>query len=40
MLICPQCTFENPNANKFCQSCGASLTHKVCPECSTEVPVN
>jgi protein phosphatase len=40
MLICPQCTFENPHTNKFCQNCGASLTHKVCPECSTEVPVN
>jgi protein phosphatase len=40
MLICPQCTFENPSSNKFCQSCGASLTHKVCAECSAEVPVN
>ncbi|MEH1870091.1 serine/threonine phosphatase [Nostoc sp.] len=41
MLICPQCKFENPNSNKFCQSCGTSLTHKVCPKCSTEdVPVN
>ncbi|BBD64126.1 protein-serine/threonine phosphatase [Nostoc commune NIES-4072] len=41
MLICPQCKFENPNSNKFCQSCGMSLTHKVCPECSTDdVPVN
>ncbi|MEH2219439.1 MAG: serine/threonine phosphatase [Nostoc sp.] len=41
MLICPQCKFENPNSNKFCQSCGTSLTHKICPECSTEdVPVN
>ncbi|TVP58809.1 MAG: serine/threonine phosphatase [Nodularia sp. (in: Bacteria)] len=40
MLICPQCTFENPNSNKFCQSCGASLTHKICTECSAEVPLN
>lgn len=40
MLICPQCTFENPNSNKFCQSCGASLTDKVCDECGTEVAVN
>ncbi|MEH1771484.1 serine/threonine phosphatase [Nostoc sp.] len=41
MLICPQCKFENPNSNKFCQNCGTSLTHKVCPECSTDdVPVN
>ncbi|MEA5626222.1 serine/threonine phosphatase [Nostoc sp. UHCC 0251] len=41
MLICPQCKFENPNSNKFCQSCGTSLVQKVCPECSTDdVPVN
>lgn len=40
MLICPQCKFENPNTNKFCQKCGTSLTHKVCSQCSTEVPVN
>jgi protein phosphatase len=41
MLICPQCKFENPNSNKFCQNCGTSLTHKVCPKCSTDdVPVN
>lgn len=37
MLICPQCTFENPDSNKFCQSCGISLTHKICPECSADV---
>jgi protein phosphatase len=40
MLICPQCKFENSNSNKFCQNCGTSLTHKVCSECSTSVPVN
>ncbi len=40
MLICPHCKFENPDANKFCQSCGTSLTHKVCPECATSVAVN
>ena len=37
MLICPQCQFENPDANKFCQQCGTSLTHKTCPDCSTSV---
>lgn len=37
MLICPQCQFENPDANKFCQSCGTSLTHKLCHECGTSV---
>ncbi|MBW4615325.1 MAG: serine/threonine phosphatase [Desmonostoc vinosum HA7617-LM4] len=40
MLICPQCKFENSDTNKFCQSCGTSLIHKVCPECSTSVLVN
>lgn len=40
MLICPQCQFENPNTNKFCQHCGTSLTHKVCAECGTNVALN
>ena len=25
MLRCPQCKFENPHANNFCQKCGISL---------------
>ncbi|MEM7715788.1 MAG: serine/threonine phosphatase [Cyanobacteria bacterium P01_A01_bin.68] len=33
MLICPQCNFENPNSNKFCQNCGSSLTEKECQQC-------
>lgn len=37
MLICPQCQFENPDTNKFCQQCGTSLTNKDCPECGTSV---
>ena len=37
MLICPQCQSENPNQNKFCQSCGTSLTVTVCQSCYTEV---
>ena len=40
MLICPQCKFDNPNSNKFCQNCGTSLTQKVCPECGTHVVIN
>ena len=40
MLICPQCQFENPDTNKFCQKCGTSLTHKTCCECGTSVPFN
>ncbi|MBJ7900143.1 MAG: serine/threonine phosphatase [Cyanobacteria bacterium RI_101] len=38
MLICPQCNFENPNRNNFCQKCGASLTHHPCPACGADVP--
>ncbi len=33
MLVCPQCQFENPNANKFCQECGTSLTQPASPPC-------
>ncbi len=40
MLICPQCKFENPNSNRFCQNCGTSLTQKICPECGTGVAIN
>ncbi|MEL6437785.1 MAG: serine/threonine phosphatase [Cyanobacteria bacterium J06621_8] len=39
MLICPQCEFENPQHNKFCQSCGVSLTHKACCQCGQEIPI-
>lgn len=38
MLVCPHCQFENPDAHKFCQSCGASLIDKDCPAC--RVPVS
>ncbi|MBF2014413.1 MAG: serine/threonine phosphatase [Rivularia sp. T60_A2020_040] len=40
MLICPQCNFENPNSNKFCQNCGASLTEKECQQCGVFLPLN
>ncbi|MGB5959033.1 MAG: serine/threonine phosphatase, partial [Coleofasciculaceae cyanobacterium] len=40
MLICPLCSFENPNNNNFCQKCGTSLSHKTCPECDAQVPIN
>lgn len=40
MLICPQCNFENPNSNKFCQNCGASLTEKECQQCGVFLPFN
>ncbi|MDX2244033.1 MAG: serine/threonine phosphatase [Leptolyngbyaceae cyanobacterium bins.302] len=38
MLICPQCQFENPTANNFCQQCGVSLTQNTCVECGNLVP--
>ncbi|MDX2099352.1 MAG: serine/threonine phosphatase [Leptolyngbyaceae cyanobacterium bins.59] len=37
MLICPQCQFENPDENRFCQECGTSLTQQTCQECGTKV---
>ncbi|MBD1922672.1 serine/threonine phosphatase [Microcoleus sp. FACHB-831] len=37
MLVCPQCQFENPNTNKFCQKCGTSLSHKICGQCGSGV---
>lgn len=37
MLICPNCQFENLNNIKFCHECGASLTHKACHHCGTDV---
>lgn len=40
MLICPQCQFDNPDNNKFCQNCGKSLSYKICPQCSDRVALN
>ena len=37
MLICPQCEFENPQANKFCQNCGVSLTNTCCEPKSVRI---
>ena len=39
MLICPHCQFENPDTNKFCQSCGTSLEHKICHTCGVSIPL-
>ncbi|NJL02371.1 MAG: serine/threonine phosphatase [Spirulinaceae cyanobacterium RM2_2_10] len=38
MLVCPECQFENPEDNKFCQRCGTSLTHGQCQECGASFP--
>ncbi|KAM3098982.1 serine/threonine phosphatase [Phormidesmis sp. 146-12] len=40
MLVCPQCQFENPHTNKFCQECGSSLTEKACPTCGMIVSLS
>lgn len=40
MLVCPQCSYENTNTNKFCIGCGNSLTHKVCDRCGEAVAFN
>lgn len=40
MLTCLQCQFDNPDHHKFCQACGASLSHQTCPDCSAQVPLN
>ncbi|WP_439638086.1 serine/threonine phosphatase [Spirulina sp.] len=37
MIVCPECQFENPEANKFCQRCGSSLVTQTCPICDSEV---
>ncbi|MEB3160880.1 MAG: serine/threonine phosphatase, partial [Synechocystis sp.] len=37
MLICPQCSAENPNRNNFCQKCGVSLVEHPCPHCGETV---
>ena len=38
MLICPDCHFENPDSNNFCQRCGTSLTHTICQKCGVDIP--
>jgi protein phosphatase len=40
MFVCPQCQFDNPPVNKFCQECGCSLTHLTCPTCAAAVPLH
>jgi protein phosphatase len=40
MLVCPQCQFENPDSNKFCQKCGTSLSEITCLGCEASVPVD
>ena len=39
MLTCPKCEFENPKGHKYCQSCGISLTRKLCYQCQASIPM-
>ncbi len=34
MIVCPQCQFQNPDNNNFCQQCGASLVQASSPSSS------
>src|ERR1043166_1504823 len=36
-MRCPTCAPENPDAARFCMSCG-SPTARKCPSCSQELP--
>ncbi|MBW4653291.1 MAG: serine/threonine phosphatase [Kaiparowitsia implicata GSE-PSE-MK54-09C] len=40
MLVCPECQFENPDSNRFCQRCGTPLSEKPCPACGTLVALD
>ena len=37
MLTCPHCRASNPDSHNFCQSCGRSLKHYTCHNCSSDV---
>lgn len=39
MITCAHCQTENPDAAKFCLSCGQKLALS-CPNCGTELPAN
>jgi membrane protease subunit (stomatin/prohibitin family) len=40
MVICPKCSTQNPQTNKFCSSCGSKLGPATmeCPNCKAQVP--
>ena len=40
VVVCPHCGSRNPIGNKFCGSCGNSMTQETtCPKCSTINPL-
>ena len=38
-MKCPKCQFENREAVKFCEECGAKMELE-CPECGAEIPLD
>jgi len=45
MVVCPKCGFQNPQASKFCNNCGAPMQPSAqaaatvnCPKCGTANP--
>ncbi|WP_310488377.1 serine/threonine phosphatase [Chamaesiphon sp. VAR_69_metabat_338] len=40
MPICPSCHLTNPSNHNFCQGCGRSLKHYLCPSCGNQVAVD
>ncbi|MCY7336059.1 MAG: serine/threonine phosphatase [Chamaesiphon sp.] len=40
MLTCPHCRSSNPEHHNFCQSCGRSLKHYICHNCSSSVELD
>lgn len=38
ILVCPDCQFENPDTNNYCQRCGTSFTVRPCPNCGADAP--
>ncbi|WP_373545052.1 serine/threonine phosphatase [Chamaesiphon sp.] len=40
MLTCPYCRSPNPDHHNFCQGCGRSLKHYICPTCNSNVEVD
>ena len=40
MITCPHCRSSNPEHHNFCQSCGRSLKHYICHNCSNSVELD
>lgn len=38
-MVCPNCSFENPDEARFCENCGQPL-ESACPNCGRPVPAS